>query len=171
MALTDYTDERFHIRLPASPILNNKIAYNPKKGGEAAEAFFRENPHFEKLPLQGYSKEDMLGVLKETGIYIDFGHFPGKDRIPREAAAAGCIVFLHRAGSAAYYDDFPVPDVFKFKSADVTSGELAKHVTAALQAPAEFWNLQANLRQAVAWEKHTFCGEVMRLLGRTPPTV
>jgi disulfide oxidoreductase YuzD len=47
-------------------------------------------------------------------IYIDFGHHPGKDRIPREMAACGCIVITGNEGTSASDVDVPVgPRKFK----------------------------------------------------------
>ena len=45
---------------------------------------------------------------------IDFGNHPGKDRIPREAAICGCCVITNREGSAAYWQDVPILDQYKF---------------------------------------------------------
>lgn len=38
------------------------------------------------------------------------------DRLPREAALAGCIVLTNREGAANYDKDVPLPSVFKFAS-------------------------------------------------------
>ena len=55
---------------------------------------------------------------------MDFGNHPGKDRIPREAAISGCCVITGRQGAAAFYEDVPIPDRYKFddlKDIDVES--------------------------------------------------
>ena len=51
--------------------------------------------------------------------YIDFGPHPGMDRLPREAALAGCIVLTIGEGAANFDKDVPLPPQFKFKSFDV----------------------------------------------------
>ncbi|KAL3809235.1 hypothetical protein ACHAXA_005283 [Cyclostephanos tholiformis] len=51
--------------------------------------------------------------------YIDFGPHPGMDRLPREAALAGCIVITNREGAAAHDEDVPLPQEFKFRTFDV----------------------------------------------------
>ena len=56
----------------------------------------------------------MILVMQISKIYVDFGHHPGKDRIPREAAANGCCVITNKKGSAAYNQDVPIPDGYKF---------------------------------------------------------
>ena len=40
------------------------------------------------------------------------------DRLPREAALAGCIVLTNREGAANFDKDVPIPSEFKFKSFD-----------------------------------------------------
>jgi hypothetical protein len=36
------------------------------------------------------------------------------DRLPREAALAGCVVLTNREGAANYNEDVPLPSEFKF---------------------------------------------------------
>ena len=41
------------------------------------------------------------------------------DRLPREAALAGCVVLTNREGAANFNEDVPLPSEFKFKNFDV----------------------------------------------------
>lgn len=41
------------------------------------------------------------------------------DRLPREAALAGCVVFTNVEGAANFNEDVPLPSEFKFRSFDV----------------------------------------------------
>ena len=41
------------------------------------------------------------------------------DRLPREAALAGCVVLTNREGAANFNEDVPLPSEFKFKTFDV----------------------------------------------------
>ena len=71
----------------------------------------------------------LLGTWYETNIiaifsssslqYIDFGPHPGMDRLPREAALAGCVVIINREGAANFESDVPLPAIFKFAQFDV----------------------------------------------------
>jgi len=45
--------------------------------------------------------------------YIDFGHHPGKDRLPREAALHGTCVITGLYGSAGNTVDIPILDRYK----------------------------------------------------------
>ena len=47
-------------------------------------------------------------------LYVDFGPFPGAERIPKEAALFGCCIITGRNGASNYYGDVPIPDEYKF---------------------------------------------------------
>lgn len=90
------------------------IAFNPAKGLQRTGTIFqalakgvREAPKV--VALEGMTREQIRQVLAETKVYIDFGEHPGKDRMPREAAAMGCCVLTNRRGSAANDIDVPIP--------------------------------------------------------------
>ena len=41
------------------------------------------------------------------------------DRLPREAALAGCVVITNREGAANFEEDLPLPYAYKFDQFDV----------------------------------------------------
>lgn len=108
-SITDYADnnrEKF--------IRENICFYNPQKGYErVSELIARTGRRFLWVPLEGLEPEQMAQRLCTGKVYIDFGHHPGKDRIPREAAYCGCCVITNRRGSAAYEEDVPIPEEYK----------------------------------------------------------
>jgi hypothetical protein len=166
--LGDYTSEMFTLQPAKAPSPRVACAYNAAKGSDIAQQFFAGNPGFDALPLKGYSRDELRAIFSERLFYVDFGHMPGKDRLPREAAACGSIVFVHRKGAGRYYDDFPIPDFFKFDLEDVTSGELARRLRQAADAPAEHWAMQGFLRDTVLWERTVFGQQIMRHWGLRP---
>jgi hypothetical protein len=164
--LGDYTSDIFTRQILRAPPEEPLCAYNAAKGGELAQDFFANHPRFEALALRGFSKAQLRDIFRRRLLYVDFGHLPGKDRLPREAAASGSIVFLHRKGAGAFYDDFPVPDFFRFDIEDVASGALAEKLGAVVADPASHWAQQQVFRTGVGWERRLFAQQVMRLLGR-----
>ena len=165
LQLEDYTNETFTDREAYGPSPQPWAAYNAAKGADLAASFFDEHPEYQALPLRKFTKPQLRDIFAERLIYIDFGHFPGKDRLPREAAISGSIVFTNCAGAGAVYEDFPIPDVFKFEAADVTSGELHRRLQAVIAEPARFWAMQADFRSRIRWEKAQFFDTLMRLWG------
>ena len=99
------------------------------------------------------TKDAVGGALRRARVYVDFGHLPGKDRMPREAVAAGAVVFVRRRGAGVNAEDFPVPDFFRFDDDDVASGELHRRVAAVLADPAPHWAQQEFFRERVRGER------------------
>lgn len=111
--LTDYLSTE-HISERSSAIRKRDIvAYNPKKGGHINSLLIRTLPGISFCPIENMSKAQVADLLSTAKIYMDFGNHPGKDRIPREAAMAGCCVITGRRGSAAYDEDVPIPAKYK----------------------------------------------------------
>ncbi|MHB1952982.1 MAG: hypothetical protein ACYCOU_04470 [Sulfobacillus sp.] len=112
--LSDYLNEDFlKINTPRSG-KKNIVAYNPKKGFLFTRQIIESGPDIEFVPLINMSRTQMIETLQRAKVYIDFGNHPGKDRIPREAAILGCCVITGKRGSAAFYEDVPIPDEYKF---------------------------------------------------------
>jgi len=166
--LGDFTSEEFTGEDPRLPLPRASVAFNAAKGAAAAQSFFAEHPQYDALALRGFSKAQLKEICSGRLLYIDFGHFPGKDRLPREAAAAGSIVFVRRAGAGKVFDDFPLPDVFKFTEGDIASGELHRRLQAVVGDPQRYWDLQADFRSIVRWERAHFVATLARLWGRAP---
>lgn len=93
------------------------ICYNPVKGKEVTDAIIKWCGDIKFVPLQGMTREQIISTLCKSKIYIDFGHHPGRDRIPREAALCDNIVVTSLKGSAKYQEDVCIPDFYKLKTA------------------------------------------------------
>jgi hypothetical protein len=99
----------------------NIVAYNPAKGMAIHDLIIRSNPDINFVPIQNMNRSEVSELLASAKVYMDFGNHPGKDRIPREAAIAGCCVVTGKRGSAAFAEDVPI--IEKYKLCD-TSPEL-----------------------------------------------
>src|SRR5262249_24888912 len=105
--LVDYTDPRFTAAKPVHPNPTFTIADNPRKAGTLAKHFFDRHPDIPSCPIVGMSKDQVRDALSGAMIYVEFGHNPGNDRMPREAACVGCIVLAVALGGSAYFEDMP----------------------------------------------------------------
>ena len=112
MMLTDWVDvEKVEtVRLP-------RVAVNPAKDAGLLRLFV-DSKKFDVLELRGMNKVEVSTALHASQIYVDFGNHPGRDRLPREAALAGCTVLSTFLGSACLWDDMPLPDECKFRTLD-----------------------------------------------------
>lgn len=92
---------------------SNIILYNPNKGAKFNQRLINRFKNFEFFPLRGYNREDLAKIFLNSKLYIDFGHHPGKDRLPREAAIHGCCVITGVHGSAKNALDVNIPNEYK----------------------------------------------------------
>jgi hypothetical protein len=90
------------------------VLYNPKKGAAFTEKLMQAAPHLQWKPLINLTPAQVAELLKESKVYVDFGEHPGRDRFPREAVTMGCCIITGMRGSAAFKEDVPIPDEFKF---------------------------------------------------------
>lgn len=106
----DFLNRRFDINRK-----ENIVVYNPKKGFLFTQKIVKQAKGIQFIPLINMTREEVIKTLQKAKVYIDFGNHPGKDRLPREAAILGCCVITGKRGSAAYYEDIPIPNQYKFE--------------------------------------------------------
>jgi len=93
----------------------NIVAYNPKKGLSFTKKIIKFAKDIIFVPIDNKTREEVINLLKKTKVYIDFGYFPGPERMPMEAAILGCCVITGKRGCAAFFEDVPIPDEYKFE--------------------------------------------------------
>lgn len=98
---------------------NNMVLFNPKKGYAFTKKLMQCAPEIAWKPIQNMTSSEIVQLMKNSKVYIDFGNHPGKDRIPREAAISGCCVITGLRGSAYNDVDIPIPSDYKFKEDDL----------------------------------------------------
>ena len=94
----------------------NIILYNPTKGWNVTQRLIKEYPNWQFDPVLGLNCEQLSEKLYAAKLFIDFGHHPGRDRMPREAAMHGCCLITGRLGSAGNDVDLPIPIQYKLDS-------------------------------------------------------
>jgi len=112
--LSDYLNKSFLETKTDLSKKENTAAYNPKKGSSFTKKIISSAKDIKFVPLINMSRDEVIKTLQKAKVYIDFGNHPGKDRIPREAAILGCCVITGKRGSAAFFEDVPIPDEYKF---------------------------------------------------------
>jgi hypothetical protein len=89
------------------------ILYNPAKGLNYTKMLINACSGYKFIPLKGLTRDELRNRMIKSKVYIDFGHHPGRDRMPREAAMLGMVVITSTKGSAGIFDDVPLPEKFK----------------------------------------------------------
>lgn len=166
--LYDYTSCCYSQESPES-FSNTKaidFAFFPRKGAELAKHFLSTGgDQLTRVPIQGMNEDQVKNALASSRIYIDFGHHPGKDRVPREAACMGNIIFLHEKGAACFFEDHPLHSDYIFTTRDVENGNLIERVNKALAEPAIHFERQSYYRQRIKMEKTEFDWQVKTIFG------
>lgn len=100
----------------------NIILYNPKKGMSFTKKIISEAQKqtidAEFVPIINMTPVQITELMLKAKVYMDFGTFPGPERIPREAVTLGCNIITSKNGSAANYIDVPIPYEMKFDDKD-----------------------------------------------------
>jgi hypothetical protein len=122
LPLFDYIPEKYTSTTFDILMKKNIVCYNPAKGMEITNIIKSSNPDIEFVPIAGMSEDQIIELLKISKIYIDFGHHPGRDRIPRESAILGNCVLTNLKGSAGFYNDIPVIGKYKTSNIEEISG-------------------------------------------------
>lgn len=77
-------------------------------------AYIEKAPHIRWVAIENMNRSEVVDLMRKSKIYIDFGNHPGKDRMHRECALNGCCIITGKRGAAAYYEDIPIDEQFKF---------------------------------------------------------
>lgn len=138
-----------------------QIAFNPAKGFDVTEKLIALNSDIKFVPIKGMSPSGVKSLLESSMIYIDFGHHPGKDRMPREAAMAGCCVITGIKGAAAFDDDVAIPSEYKLAESDPVFHEKFRKCVLNIFERFDEVSLQFSIyRNRIASEKSVFESEV-----------
>lgn len=138
------------------------ILYNPTKGWRVTHKLIKAFPQWQFFPLKGLGREQLSEKLYSAKLYIDFGHHPGRDRMPREAAMHGCCLITGRLGSAGNAIDLPIPKQYKLDSNSPQFMIEFKEITS--QILSDFPNHYAEFNQYRRWlqdEPHIFKEQIL----------
>jgi hypothetical protein len=109
------SDEYFDVKVENK---ENIIAYNPAKGLKYTlkliEEVKKRKIDIEFVPIKNLDNRGVIDLLSRAKLYVDFGYFPGPERIPREAVMLKAIIITSLYGSARNDIDVPIPKEYKF---------------------------------------------------------
>lgn len=111
--LSDYLNKEHFIKSHEPVNKQDIICYNPKKGYDITRRLIEINSNIKFVPIENMTPKEVSDLLHKSKVYIDFGEHPGKDRIPREAAMANCIIITGKKGSAKNDIDIPIANKYK----------------------------------------------------------
>lgn len=94
----------------------SQVLYNPVKSGTYVNKLKKKAKDISFVALSGFSQEQLLNLYRESKVYIDFGPFPGAERMPKEACYNGCLIITGRNGASNYKEDVSIPEEDKYLS-------------------------------------------------------
>jgi hypothetical protein len=142
------------------------ICYNVAKGGETVR---RVRQHVRSKvawqPIAGMTRAQVLRTMSRSDIYLDLGHHPGKDRMPREAASLGAISLVLGVGAAANLHDYGIPSDHRIDAHGDVERNAAAVIDRVLRDIDLHYQSQAEFRRTVRGERETFNREVRDAFG------
>lgn len=127
VALKDYINTKY---LTGTEFGHKKdvVLYNPAKGLRFTQRLIAAAPHIEFKPIVHMTRDQVAAAMQESKVYIDFGNHPGKDRLPRECAMNGCCIVTGKEGSAAFFEDVPIDERYKFEATPRNVGTIVRTI-------------------------------------------
>lgn len=101
------------------PYKKDVVVYNPAKMNKNFFAKIMNeinanNMKVSFMAIENMSRDEVFNTLKSAKVYLDFGNFPGPERMPREAACLYCNIITSNMGSAKNDVDVAIPKKNKF---------------------------------------------------------
>jgi hypothetical protein len=113
--------------------------------------------------LRGMARDEIYKNLSKSYIYIDFGNFPGKDRMPREALMRNCCLITSDSG-AAYTNEFYIPEEYVINT---SNPNLLKYACKSILSRYESnMNRYQVARDKISNEKMIFKFEILDLFSK-----
>lgn len=158
--LTDYINPDILNNVDTSKNKEDIILYNPVKGIEYTSNVMKVLPGFKFVALKGFNREQLNDIFDRAKLYIDFGSFPGKDRLPREAAIHNCCIITGKFGASKYFEDVPIDSKYKFDMNHANYHEIKDCVEDVLQNYDSRINDFEYLRETIKHEQENFYREI-----------
>ena len=163
--LCDYVTELFFENLPELGHFpkENIITYNPKKGLDKIEQYMALLPNYTWIPLSGMTREEMRDTLRRTKLHLDFGYFPGRDKIPREALISGACLLTGRLGTSEFKEDLGIPEKYKLHDYEMQPEKVVELINHLMNNYEAFFEEFTSFRNFVMNEKQNMIECVKKL--------
>lgn len=96
----------------------NIVAYNPAKMSKTMQRLLDEKGDIEFKAIKNMSVEKIIHLFKTVKLYIDFGPFPGPERMPKEAVYNGCLILVGKRNASENNYDVAIPEEYKIEKTD-----------------------------------------------------
>lgn len=160
--LNDYVNSEF--KISDNNERENIILYNPKKGYEFQKYLIQKFSYYSWVPIINMNYSQISSLMNRAKVYVDFGNHPGRDKIPREAVAAGLCILTGIKGSAFYYGDIPIPNEYKFDQNNFDSKKFKSTLDRLLEDHSGQYQIFENYRKIVLNSESFFNDQLKNLI-------
>ena len=108
------------------------------------------------VPIENMTPKQIIKLMDSAKLYIDFGQFPGPERIPREAVMRKCNILTSTFGSANNNIDVLIPRSFKIDAKKKNINEIVDKICILLDNYEEYLPLYDAYRKKVITQKLIF---------------
>ncbi|WP_049752971.1 hypothetical protein [Psychromonas ingrahamii] len=165
--LTDYLSDEHLSQIVDTSKKENIVAYNPKKGFEFTVKLIASFKDIKFVAIENMTSLQVSELLQISKIYIDFGNHPGKDRIPREAAMAKCVLITGKKGSANNNHDVVIDETYKVDENNAQSVNKTGVLINSILGDFDKHNLNfESYRRQILQEKDNFQKQVQLFVNR-----
>lgn len=102
----------------------NIVLYNPAKGKKLVDRLIKSDSTLKWIPIQNMTSSEIKKLMLKSKVYVDFGPFPGKERLPREAVLCNCCIIVGKRGAGNFYQNVPFPAKYKFDVVQLKNKEV-----------------------------------------------
>ena len=150
---TIITDPIRVVDVVPEPRARNVVLFNKVKSWSLIQQVVPLLPEVEFRAIEGMSYQQVAQALSTATVYLELGHLPGRDRMPREAAHFGTPVVCLARGAGYCWQDVPLPVEQRVAFREGWPQEAALAVRRVLDDPAAAQAAQEPYRQWVAGER------------------
>lgn len=158
LPLSDYINTEFEISTNVQK--EDIILFNPSKGYPFTREIIKRMPYRKFIPLKGMNRKQLIEIMTKAKLYIDFGNFPGKDRLPRETVVSGCCIITGKLGASFYYEDMPIDESYKFETKRANIRAICEKIDYILNNYSRCVNDFDFYRKRIYKEKELFYNEI-----------
>ena len=134
----------------------NLVLYNGAKGQWKIGDLQRCLPDVRFEPLQHMSYDEVCQALSRASLYVEIGHLPGRDRLPREAANYGTPTVMLARGAGYCWADFPIGERYRIPYTEDWADHMAPVIRDVLADPTDINETQQSFREWVAGEPQRY---------------
>jgi hypothetical protein len=132
--ISDYMNNAFFESVDETTAKENIVIYNPVKNDGFLQQIISLTPTLNWVPIKGMTPAQVATTMNKAKLYIDFGFHPGKERMPREACIMRCCMIIGKNGSAAYAEDMPIPERYRFDKNEDQVPEIISRIDQCLES-------------------------------------